>query len=66
MKTKLFPVFKTSPGNTAGKVGLMDGTNINRDILVLKNDLGLMAGTYGTSFLLIMSAKTQTKRQYQS
>jgi len=52
MKTKLFPVIKTSPGNTAGKssdfyVGLMDGTTINRDILSLKYYLGLMAGTYG-------------------
>ena len=55
MKTKLFSVFKTSPGNTAGKgsdfqVGLMDGNTINRDILGLKTVLGLMAGTYGTCF----------------
>ena len=41
MKTKLFPAFKTSPGNTEGKssdiyVGLMDGTTINHNVLGLK------------------------------
>jgi len=34
MKIKLFPSFKTSPGNTADfYVGLMDGTCKNCDIL---------------------------------
>ena len=41
MKTKLFPVFKTSPGNTAG---LMERTTINRDILGLKYE------TYGIQY----------------
>ena len=31
----------------------MDGTTINRDILGLKTDLGLMAGTYGIYFITI-------------
>ena len=54
MKTKLFSVFKTSPGLEIlqGKVqsfrlAYWDGNTINHDILGLKTVLGLMAGTYG-------------------
>jgi len=36
----------------------MNGTTINRDILGLKNYLGLMAGTYGISFCVISSNLT--------
>jgi len=59
MKTKLFSVFKTSPGNTAGNssdfmVGLLGSTTINHDILGLKTVLDLMAGTYGISFLTLL------------